>query len=129
MITILTVALVALFSLSSPSTAQEAEPKQETAEEQQEEEGPPRVYWDNGLWFRARRANFMLKIGGQAQNDKRSAIDIDIDVPAVRLQLLDLESVLDFKALKYERRFDPRSIEHDHIHALREFCGVNSDSF
>ena len=69
MITILTVALVALFSVSSPSTAQEAEPKQKTAEEQQEEEKPPRVYWDNGLWFRARRANFRLKIGGQAQND------------------------------------------------------------
>ncbi len=69
MITILTVALVALFSVSSPSTAPEAEPKQKTAEEQQEEEKPPRVYWDNGLWFRARRANFRLKIGGQAQND------------------------------------------------------------
>ncbi len=69
MITILTVALVALFSLSSPSTAQEAEPQQVSAEEQLEEQKPPRVYWDNGLWFRARRANFRMKIGVQAQND------------------------------------------------------------
>ena len=55
MLTIYTVALVALFLHSSPSTAQEAEPKQETAEEQQEEERPPRVFCDNGLWFRTRR--------------------------------------------------------------------------
>ena len=73
MLTLFTVPLFALFILSSPSTAQEAEPqqatKQETAEEQEEEKKPPRFYWDNGLWFRARRANFRVKIGGQAQND------------------------------------------------------------
>lgn len=58
-----------LFILSSPSMAQEAEPQQETAEEQEEEKKPPRFYWDNGLWFRARRADFRVKIAGQAQND------------------------------------------------------------
>ncbi len=67
--TLVTVPLFALFILSSPSTAQEAEPKQETAEEEQEEKKPPRIYWDNGLWFRPRRTNFRMKVGGQAQND------------------------------------------------------------
>jgi phosphate-selective porin OprO/OprP len=74
MLTLFRAPLFALSILSSPPTGQESEPqqvtKQETAEEQQEEEKkPPRFYWDNGLWFRARRANFRVKIGGQAQND------------------------------------------------------------
>lgn len=58
-----------LFILSSPSMAQEAAPQQGTAEEQEEEKKPPRFYWDNGLWFRARRAEFRVKTGEQAQND------------------------------------------------------------
>ena len=42
--------------------------KQDPAEEPQEEETKPRrFHWDNGLWFRARRTNFRVKIGGQAQ--------------------------------------------------------------
>ena len=67
--------LFALFVPSNPSTAQEDQRLE--PQEPQEDDKPHRFYWDNGLWFRARRADFRVKIGTQVQNDTAGFVSDD----------------------------------------------------
>ena len=48
---------------------------------------------------------------------KFSTLDLDIDLAAILLQLLDLRLLLDLKTLKYERSLEPWTIEHADKHA------------
>jgi phosphate-selective porin OprO/OprP len=86
MLTHFAVPSLLLFILASPSTAQEGETQVATPEEpafakatadKQEEKKPPRVSWDNGLWFRPRHTSFEMKTGGQAQLDSAGFVSND----------------------------------------------------
>ena len=62
----------------------------------------------------------LTAIGGKRTNGflrKCSTFDLNIDLAAIPLQLLDLRLLLDLKTLKYERGLEPRTIEHADKHA------------
>jgi len=70
--------LFALVVHSTPSEAQEEKPQEPTTQKEQEEDKKPRrFYWENGLWIRARRADFRMKIGTQVQNDTAGFVSDD----------------------------------------------------
>jgi len=60
--------VISVFALFVPSALSASEESLPRASEEQEE-SPPRIYWDNGLWFRAQRLDYRVKIGTQVQND------------------------------------------------------------